>query len=67
MMKFPVLKLYIDIKGRVVKATDMLDRELEDSDYCSDEQKRIDVHGVLASENWCCWQLVNGVWKCGPC
>ena len=65
--KSPVLKLYIDEDGKVLKATNMLEVDLTDEDYDPKETKRIVGDGRLASQNWCCWKLVVGVWRCGPC
>jgi hypothetical protein len=63
----PVIQLFVDANGRVVKVLNAMGEELTNADYAPDEQKRIDVDGVLASVNWCCWKLINGQWKCVPC
>ncbi|MGA1865106.1 MAG: hypothetical protein ACMUHX_08595 [bacterium] len=63
----PVIQLFVDGNGKVVKVLNAMGEALTNADYAPNEQKRIDVDGVLASVNWCCWRLVDGQWKCGPC
>lgn len=68
--KFPVLKVLIDGDGNVCSVTNMMDEKLTDNDYGNHpetgkpENKRIDQHGVLASENYCRWKLIGGRWVC---
>ena len=58
------LKVWFDENGNALSAKDKNNKPLDDDDYHPGESKRIKSHGVLASENWCRWRLVDGVWKC---
>jgi len=61
--KFGIIKIYVDGDGEVVKVTDAGDNPLTTEHYVEGEKKKIDQHGVLASENWCRWVLVGGQWQ----
>ena len=61
----PVLQVFVDGNGEVVKVVNMLGNPLEEIDY-EKESRKIDEDAMLATENWCRWKLVAGKWKCVP-
>ena len=60
----PIIKLLINGMGEVVEVMNMKNQPLDNKDYHKDEPKRIDDGGVLVTQNWCRWQLVDGTWRC---
>lgn len=61
------LKIEVNEDGQVISVKNKDGKELTDSDYSKDEKRRIDDVGVLATNNWCCWVKIDGVWHCIPC
>ena len=62
------LVAFIDEKGKVMAVHDVENgTPLEDQHYDPEDPRRIHKHARLATDNWCCWQKVAGIWKCVPC
>ena len=61
-----LIKVWFDSEGNAVSVKNKQNKKLEDMDYNPSEKRRIEDVAVLATNNWCQWRLVHGVWKCFP-